>query len=206
MMVSLRTFDLDYDLDEVGQWGVSRVELWGTRDGGRTWRQFAFDDDNRSPIRVTVEGEGIYGFRIIAQSPGGPATSQPQPGDVPELWVGVDLEKPFAELLSVEQGGGNQSDHLILRWRAEDMNFDRRPISLYYSSRAGGPWTAIATGLENTGQYSWRLERHLPAQFYIRLEARDLAGNLAAFQTSQPVALNQAQPAARLQGVRPAGT
>jgi hypothetical protein len=206
MMVGVRTFDLDYSLEQSGSWGISRVELWGTRDGGRTWRQYAYDDDNRSPIRVTVEGEGIYGFRIVAQSPGGPGPSHPQTGDQPELWVGVDLEAPQAELLAVEQGVGNLSDHLILRWRAADKNLDRRPIALFYSSRAGGPWTAIATGLENAGEYSWRLERHLPSQFHLRLEARDTAGNLTAYQTSQPIVLNRAQPSAHLRGVHPPGS
>lgn len=206
MMVGQRTFDLDYALDEVGRWGVSRVELWGTRDGGRAWRNYAFDDDNRSPIRVTVEGEGLYGFRIVAQSPGGPPPTIPNAGDVPELWVGVDLQQPRAELLSVDQGVGNLSDHLVIRWRAEDTNLDRHPIALFYSSRAGGPWTAVATGLENTGEYAWRLERHLPSQFYLRLEARDTAGNLGAYQTAQPVVLNQAQPAAHLRGVHPPGS
>ena len=204
-MVSSRTFDLDYALESPGQWGVSRVELWGTRDGGETWRNYALDDDNRSPLRVCVEGEGLYGFRLVAQSTGGLAATGPQPGDLPELWVAVDLKGPRAELLSVQQGVGNMSDHLVIHWRVEDSNLESQPIALFYSSRAGGPWSAVATGLENTGEYAWRLDRYLPSRFYLRLEARDLAGNVASCQTPQTIVLNRAQPTVRLRGVHTPG-
>src|SRR4029079_14200060 len=79
------------------------------------------------------------------------------------------------------------ADHLILKWRAQDNNLEQRPISLYFSSRPAGPWSAIATSLEYTGQYAWRVERYVPTRIYLRIEARDTAGNLAAFQTREPV-------------------
>ena len=60
-----------------------------------------------------------------------------------------------------------------------------------------------STGLENTGEYTWRLERHVPDRFYLRLEARDIAGNLAAYQTPAPIMLNRPQPTGRLRGVQP---
>jgi len=202
-LVSSPTFALEYALEEVGRWGVSRVELWGTPDGGQTWRRYATDDDNRSPIQVTVDGEGLYGFRIVVYSAAGTAAFPPQSGDQPELWVAVDLHRPTVELTSIEPGSGNQVDYLILRWRAEDDNLEPRPISLFYSTRPAGPWSAIATNLQNTGQYAWRLERQVPARFYLRLEARDMAGNLAAYQTAEPVLLERPQPTGHLQDVHP---
>src|SRR3972149_882591 len=70
-MINTRLFELDYDLESVGPSGISRVELWGTRDGGRSWRMFTVDDDNRSPISISVDEEGIYGFRVVATSGAG---------------------------------------------------------------------------------------------------------------------------------------
>ena len=52
-MVNSRTFELEYDVDSVGPSGIGRVELWGTRDGGQTWRRFTVDSDKRSPLRST---------------------------------------------------------------------------------------------------------------------------------------------------------
>jgi hypothetical protein len=198
--VGSRTFALEYDLSDFGR-GVASIELWGTRDGGQSWRMFAKDDDNRSPMVATVDGEGRYGFRIVVQSVGKVA-KPPASGDEPELWVDVDLQRPTIELTSIERGEGNAADQLILRWRANDNNLERRPIALFYSSRPTGPWSAVATNLENTGVYAWRVERYVPSQFYLRIEARDTAGNLAAFQTRDPVALESPDLTGRLLGAQ----
>jgi hypothetical protein len=197
-LIGSRTFALEYDLEDVGRWGVSKVELWGTRDEGQSWRMVAEDDDHRSPLIVTVDDEGRYGFRIVVHSAGGPEAPRPQPGDAPELWVAVDVRHPVAELTAVERGAGNDTDQLILHWRALDDNLDALPISLYYSSHLNGPWSAIATNLQNTGQYAWRVGRHVPTRFYLRLEVRDAAGNLAAFNTREPIEFTAAAPSARL--------
>jgi hypothetical protein len=203
--VNSRTFALEYELADSGGFGVSRVELWGTRDGGKTWRRYAQDDDLRSPVQTTVESEGRYGFRLVAESAGGAPAASPQPGDVPELSVEVDLHRPFAELTAVELAGSNRAGQLILRWRAEDDNLEPRPIALYYSSRPAGPWSVIAAELENTGEYVWRVERHVPDRCYLRLEARDMAGNKGAFQTLEPISIERPNPSAQFRTAVPTG-
>jgi hypothetical protein len=203
-LVGSRTFALEYDLDDAARWGITKVELWGTRDGGQTWHRFARDEDHRSPLTVTVDEEGLYGFRIVVEDAGAAAQS-PNPGDEPELWVAVDLHRPVIELTAIERGVGNLSDHLILRWQAADDNLDPRPIALFYSSRPAGPWSAIATNLEDTGEYAWRVQRHVPERFFLRVEARDTAGNLAAFQTREPIEVSPSDPTARLRGADSTG-
>lgn len=202
-VVNSRTFDVEYDLQSIGPWGVAKVELWGTHDGGATWQSFGVDDDNRSPVRATVPTTGIYGFRILVDGANGAAALPPRSGDVPELVVAVDLDPPSAELVSADVGEGNLSGHLLIRWQVTDTNLEPRPINLFYSSYPNGPWSTIAAGLENTGEYAWRLERHVPDRFYLRLEARDVAGNLGTHQTAEPIMLNRPQPTGRLRGVRP---
>jgi hypothetical protein len=59
--------------------------------------------------------------------------------------------------------------------------------------------------LENTGEYAWRVERYVPARFYLRIEARDTAGNLAAFQTREPVEFSPPSLAGRLRSAEPVG-
>jgi len=202
-VVNSRTFDVEYALESIGPWGVAKVELWGTHDGGRTWQSFGVDNDNRSPVRATVPTAGVYGFRILVDGANGAAAARPRDGDKPDLVVAVDLEPPTAELLSAEVGQRNLTGHLVVRWAVADRNLEPRPISLFYSTLPNGPWSTIASGLENTGGYTWRLERHVPDRFYLRLEARDVAGNLAAHQSSAPILLSRPQPTGRLRGVRP---
>lgn len=202
-MVGARTFDIQYDINSVGPWGVAKVELWGTHNGGQTWESYGVDPDNRSPMRVSVPAAGTYGFRILVDGANGTRSQPPRAGDPPELAVHVDLQPPTAQLHSVEHGRGNLVDHLIIRWTAADSNLELRPISLLFSTYQGGPWSTIAAGLENTGQYVWRIERYVPTRFYLRLEVRDTAGNLTVTHSPMPVVLQRTQPTGHLRGVRP---
>jgi len=202
-MVNQRIFELLYDVASVGPSGVSQVEVWGTRDGGRTWRSFTLDNDNRSPVLVTVDEEGIYGFRVVGTSGAGLGDRPPQSGDPPEVVIGVDLSKPAARITATEQGTGLESGKLIISWQAGDAMLAARPVSLLFSESPGGPWTSIASGLENTGRYAWPIDNRLPQGIYLRLEVRDEAGNVGVFETSRSLVLDRLRPSVRIRDVRP---
>lgn len=199
-MVNARLFELDYNIDSRGASGISRIELWGTADGGKSWSSFGTDDDNRSPMLVTVNQEGIYGFRITAQN--GPGTA-PRPGDPPEIWIGVDLTKPTAQIKSVEQPSGEQPGPVVIQWRADDRALKDKPVTLLYSDTPGGPWLSIAAQLENSGQYTWMPDSRVPARIYVRLEVRDEAGNVATVDAPKAVELSQPQPRVNIRDIRP---
>jgi hypothetical protein len=201
--VNSLTFDLDYDIQTVGPWGVAKVELWGTKDGGRQWQSLGVDQDNRSPMRVTVPAAGKYGFRILVDGGNGASAPTPQPGDSPELIVGVDLTPPRAELRLADPGQGPFAGQVIIRWSAQDENLAARPIALFYSASPEGPWSTIATDIDNSGEYSWRLGREAPARVFLRLEVRDLAGNVEVRQSPTAIDLNVPRPTGRLRSVRP---
>ena len=202
-MVNLRTFELDYEVDSVGSSGVAKVELWGTRDGGRHWANFGADNDNRSPLVVSVDGEGVYGFRVVIQSGNGLSGQPPRDGDLPEVWIGVDLTRPLVRMTALEPGA--EGGELVLRWEASDALLESRPVSLFFSDQPHGPWTAIASGLESTGSFTWRLDNRVPERIYLRLEARDEAGNVGAYETPDPLSLDRQRPQGRIRGVRPLG-
>ena len=199
-MVNARAFELEYEIDSVGSSGVGKVELWGTRDGGRTWSIFGLDPDNRSPMPVSVDAEGIYGFRIVVQSGSGLGGRPPAAGDAPDIWIGVDLTKPSGRITSAEVAA--EVGELAIAWEAGDDVLDTRPIAISFSATAGGPWTPIAAGLENTGSYRWRLDNRVPDRIFLRLEVRDEAGNIGAFETAEAVSLDRHRPEGRIRGVR----
>jgi len=204
-MVSSKSFDLEYEVDAIGPAGIAKVELWGTRDGGRTWSSYGVDSDNRSPIRATVEGEGLYGFRLVVQSGSGLGGLPPRSGDPPEVWIMVDLTKPVVQLTGVQPGEGPHAGELLIHWVARDNALAARPITILFSEKSGGPWSTIAAGLENSGQYAWRPDNRVPDQIYLRIEARDEAGNTGTFDAPQPVALERIRPEGRIRGVRAIG-
>ena len=202
-MVDSRLFELEYSVDSVGPSGIDRVELWGTRDGGQTWFSFGTDDDKRSPMLVAVTEEGVYGFRVVVQNGLGMGGEAPRSGEVPDIWIGVDLSKPDARIVSAEPGTGPQAGRLIIRWEAGDRMLAARPVALFFGDTPGGPWSTIASGLENSGQYAWTVDRRVPERIYLRLEVRDEAGNLGVFETARAVSLQQPRPTVHIRDVRP---
>ena len=95
-MVNTRLFELEYDVDSVGPSGIGRIELWGTTDSGKNWRRFPVGTDKPKVLTVSVEDEGIYGFRMVVTNGAGLGGRPPAPGDLPDIWIGVDLTKPTA--------------------------------------------------------------------------------------------------------------
>jgi len=204
-MVNSRLFELEYDVEAVGPSGIARVELWASRNGGRTWEYHSTDDDNQSPLLVKVDEEGVYGFKVVIASGAGLGGQPPRPGDLPDVTIGVDLTKPVAQILAADQGTGPETGKLVVTWDARDAMLAPRPITLCYGESPGGPWVPIATDLANTGRYVWAIPRDLPSGVYLRLEVRDEAGNVGVHETSQTVTLDRSRPAGHIRDVRPLG-
>ncbi|MCA9240346.1 MAG: hypothetical protein KDA37_09110 [Planctomycetales bacterium] len=203
LLVNSDRFELQYELQSVGRWGVSRVEVWGTDDGGATWRSFAIDADQRSPVNVQTPGDGLYGFTVVVQSVGGLEREPPRPGDKPDVYVQVDHTQPVATLLDVTQPQGYFADHLIFNWAASDTNLAEQPVSLLYAAQPSGPWLPVATNLPNAGRYSWRLQRHVPSRVWFRLEVRDRAGNVGVDQSRTPVEVQLNESSGQIRNIRP---
>jgi len=203
MFVNSRSLELDYDVTSVSPAGVSRVELWATLDNGRTWQKIAVDNDTQSPITAKVAVEGVYGFRVVVANASGLGGEPPRSGEPAEIQVGVDLTQPMIRIVAIEPGTGPESGHLIVRWQASDKWLARKPISLLWSQTPDGPWTSVVRGLDNSGRYAWPVGQGLSQNIYLRLEARDEAGNVGVFQTSHAVSGDQFRPASHIRGVHP---
>jgi hypothetical protein len=201
-LTNSRRFGLDYDIDAVGPAGVASVELWTTTDGGRTWARWGQDPDRTSPFDVEVEDEGIYGFRVVIVANNGLAGRSPRPGDLADIWVGVDTSAPQGRLTSAAYGQGAEAGQLVIQWTADDDWLAPRPITLLFSDNLDGPWTTIASGLPNDGRYAWRADPRLPREIYLRLEVRDEAGNLGTYQLSDPISSEGLTPKGRIRGFR----
>lgn len=93
-IVNALTFALDYDFGSTPPASDEQVEFWGTRDGGRTWLSYGTAPDKRSPMVLTVNEEGVYGFRIGVRRGGGGGSEAPPSGAVPDLWVVVRCDVP----------------------------------------------------------------------------------------------------------------
>lgn len=200
-MTKSQQFQLEYDIDAVGPSGVAEVQLWATLDGGRTWRLWGTDDDRQSPFDIAVDNEGIFGFRIVIVNRNGLVGPRPRSGDPADIWIGVDLTPPVVRLTSATYGKGTRAGQLVIHWSAEDANLARRPITLLQAESSDGPWSIIAAGLPNEGEYAWPADPHLPPAVYLRIEARDMADNVGSDQTAESIRIDGLAPKARIRGL-----
>lgn len=202
--VNSKRINLNYRLDDVGPSGAV-VELWYTRDA-RNWQKYSEDKAPQPPYIVDVHDEGVYGFTLVVRSGVGIGDKPPQVGDPPQLWVEVDLTKPVTRLLNVDVGRGADAGNMTITWTATDKNLARQPITLSYAEGPDGPWTQIATGLDNTGRHVWRMPpTGVPFKLLVKAEAVDKAGNIGAATTAEHVKVDLSRPKVSIIDVGAAG-
>jgi hypothetical protein len=201
-IVNSRSFEIDYEVADVGPSGLSAVEFYITTDDGTRWWRYGNDEDRQSPFPVTVPREGVYGFAMRARSGVGLADDPPQPGERPSIVINVDRTAPQVTLLPVQQGTGRASNRVLIRWSVDDANPAEKPVALSYAEDPNGPWEPISGWTEDAGEYSWTVGPGVPARFHIRLTARDAAGNVTRAETDRPVIVDLMRPSARIVDVQ----
>jgi hypothetical protein len=228
--INFLRFDLQYQL-ESGPSGISRIDLYVTRDDGRTWERWSQHDGRESPLKVLLDAryrqpsqqlEGDYGFRLVPVSGAGLTDGAPAPGSAPEMRVHVDVTPPMIKVFQPVADPANRNV-LTLRWEATDRNFGRDPILIEYSEAPGGPWKPVtapepvtpvlagpgqqgALRIPNTGSYAWQLPAGMAThKVYLKFTAWDAAGNRSEVATPSPVMVDLTTPRARIQGILPGG-
>lgn len=206
-------FDLNYTLDS-GASGVARVDLYVTRDEGRSWVRWSQHDGRETPLKVVLdtrfnkEVEGDYGLALVPVSGAGLSEGAPVAGTAPDLKVRVDTTAPVVKVYAPTADPTNKAA-LVLNWEATDKNFGRDPIAIEYAEAPQGPWKSVtgtdgpaAAKVENSGQYSWQPPLNLASpKVYLRFTAWDLAGNKSEVVTPNPILVDLTKPKARIQGI-----
>lgn len=204
-IIGSKRFRLNYGIDSIDPSGVARVDLWLTRDDGKTWQAWGSDPDNQSPFPVEVRQEGRFGFRIVVHSKDGLTGQGPASGDDPDMWILVDTQSPLARITSVPYGRGNEAGRLVVNYSVSDKFLTLRPIVLAYSSNPQGPWDVIGEGLRNEGRFVWKPTPDVPDRIFLRIDALDKAGNVGVHVLSQAIDVSGLVPRGTIHGVVPVG-
>jgi hypothetical protein len=202
-IVASDSFEIDYEIGDVGPSGVGAVEFYITPDGGRSWYKLGDDADRRSPFSVKVPDDGRYGFEIRVRSGVGLVDDPPQPGDAPSIVVVVDKTPPAVELYPIEQGQGAALNQVTIRWQARDANPAAKSVLLACSPSPAGPWTTIRDWAPDTGSYLWNVTGQSAPSLYVALSVRDAAGNVRREVTAEPIVVDLKKPSAKILGVKP---
>ncbi|HEY2910769.1 MAG TPA: hypothetical protein VGI99_11010 [Gemmataceae bacterium] len=218
VMNALR-FDLNYQVEQRGPSGISRVDLWVTRDDGKSWIWWSKHDGRDAALKVNLnttansQPEGLYGFRLVPVSGAGLSEAVPTTGDAPDMRVIVDISAPTLKIFPAV-ADANSPDALVLQWEATDKNFGDDPITLEWCETAGGPWRPVAAvaselpgglvtakRLPNTGRFSWRVPAGLPPRVFLKVTAKDAAGNTTEQVTREPILVDLTKPRAKITSI-----
>ena len=196
---SLR-FSLDYELEAVGANGAKSIELWASTDGGKSWNRWEAIPDLVSPFDIETKEEGVFGFRIVVLGQNGLTTPRPLSGETPDIVIVVDRTKPDVRITGAQYGEGDRAGSLVIRYACTDRNLMQRPIALSFSDTPEGPWTTIAAGLQNHGDYVWPADPQLPRKLYLRIDGTDRAGNVGSHVLDRAIDAQGLAPRARIRG------
>jgi hypothetical protein len=215
-------FDLGIQL-EGGPSGIARVDLYVTRDDGRSWVRWSAHPGTESPLKVILdtkfnqEIEGEYGLKLVPISGAGLSDGAPTAGTTPEMKIHVDTTSPVIKVYQPTPDANNRGA-LMLHWEATDRNFGRDPIAIEYSEAPTGPWKPVTGGdavipvagggiaatarVANSGSFSWQLPANLQTpKVYLKFAAVDLAGNRSEVITPNPILVDLLKPKAKIQGI-----
>jgi hypothetical protein len=200
-LVNTTRLFLDYQIENGGA-GAGKVDVWITKDLGKSWQKLAEDNQRKSPVEVYLPGEGLFGVTLVATSSYGVAGAAPVAGDAPAGWIEVDTTKPNAQFTKIESipEGGLHCVHI--HWSVKDANLGDTPVELLYAVSPQGPWQSIAKGLKAQGEHRWTPAKEIGTLAHLRLIAHDLAGNEAIAASLEPVQIGEpARPRVILRGI-----
>jgi hypothetical protein len=185
---------IPFRISNVGVSGVPVMDLWVTRNMGRTWQKVPRPTDDPATLPTNpgegesitkqftynAPGEGLYGFTIVVRSGVGIGDADPRPGDQPKRLIEVDTTKPEVQV-NVYRGSAQDVRNVTIEWNAKDKNLLERPVSLLWSKSKDGPdWEPIIGDLDARGRYVWSISDQGPFQFYVQVRAADKAGNVGS--------------------------
>lgn len=203
-VISARRFNLGYTVQDVGPSGLGAVDIYATDNGGANWYRYGEDPDRQSPAAIELPGEGTYGFSIVARSGAGLSADPPHNGQPPAMSLVVDLTPPQIELTGLEQGRGNLVNKIAISWRYHDANPHDTPVQISWSANGQDGWQSVSGWVENSGRYLWNIAPNTPSRFFVRIEARDLAGHARSVVTPQAVLVDLSRPTVRILDVETA--
>jgi len=187
----VRSLHLSLEYRLTGVQAGAIVDLWYTRDRGRTWQQGDRKGYEASPISFRAPAEGLYGFVISLRRDSASPAQPPTAGTQPQRWVFVDATPPLLQWDAVEPAENfAKSRRVHLRWTAYDGNLSARPIALAWQSSIDQVWHVLEAAIPNTGRYDWIVPEQVAGQLTLDISVCD-EGEHVVERMFGPVGIDQ---------------
>ena len=136
MYVNKHSFELSYQLENVGPSKVKSIEVWWTHGDGK-WARYPKEVKPGSHVPITVQADGRYGFTLVPRSGVGLCGKRPTEGDEPNVWVERFHSPSWTEHL-----------RRYHRFTVADREIERRALAFH---RGDGP-PKVRNLLEHPGE------------------------------------------------------
>jgi hypothetical protein len=208
-VINKRAVKLGFDVGRIGPSGLGSVQVYVTTNDGASWEELKDNPAIQLPnsaesrlsgplkgtVTVQLPKDGVvYGFYLVPVSRAGLSDQAPVSGDTPHARVESDVTQPAATLFGPATDQ-NRPGALLLTWQVTDRNIAANPITLEFSATPDGPWEVIGEpSMANTGRYTWIVPDKAPPKVFMRLTARDNAGNVAVATTPEAQLIDLSVP------------
>lgn len=177
---------------------IEQVEVWFTRDGGKTWNQEPVEQHGRQTVVFQAPEDGWYGFYVVLHNSAGASADPPASGAEPQSQVLVDTIAPALQLhRGSEPPQLTAGSRFSLRLSLIDEHLGARPLRVFSRARGDETWVDRAYAAVDGPEFTWQVPPDLTGPVDLRIVATDLAGN-RAFEDllNVPVCAPSSQPAA----------
>lgn len=166
---------------------VDCVECWVTRDDGDSWAPIECRGLPPSPVSITVDEDGRFGFVFILENEAGPSEPPPLAGDPPAIRMIVDTTPPTVQFRDARIASESETGEVrfALDFSVIDENIGARSARLYFRrARAGdatgaaGHWIDAGV-IESASHAAWPQPSSPGDALDLRIVATDQAGNVA---------------------------
>lgn len=148
LMTNARQFRIPFELDNApGRSPRGFAVLFGSPDGGNTWKQLQSVAAEQQYFEFTAPADGTYAFAVRMMDGQGVLQSAIA-GSRPELEVVVDSTPPEIELRLIETSPGQ----VTVSWIVADPAIDLQTLNLEYREGQDGRWKTVSVTPAASGQ------------------------------------------------------
>lgn len=153
---------------------TAELILLASDNQGESYKQVSRIHPDAKQFIFNAPHDGMYWFIVQVVDRQGRCVPRDPFRTKPSMRVCVDTELPVIEL---QVASDQKMVHLA--WAVKDANLEEKPVRmLEWSEERNGPWSPIAAGpFPKTGHFTWNVPDKTPSDCYLRVSARDKAGN-----------------------------
>ncbi len=198
-LVNRRDVELDFEVSKAGLSQIASTELWVTHEGNK-WKKHDSRPGAKSPYQAKLNEDGYYGFRLVLVSETGQRSAEPRMGQVVDFELWLDTLPPKVKIFSPE-AIQDASDRIKIRWQSTDKNPSAEGVKLDYSVD-GETWIAIHPTPLSGNSFDWTLPKGIAPEVFIKITAKDAAGNVAVATSASKTAVDLVIPEGKITGIR----